>query len=402
MLHAPTNGTKRRSDQSSTHSVEPRQQDLHPQLGTSASTWATVAASSLPFPSAIGQRRPQLARLQSTYGNQAVLRMLRAQSIQPELTISEPRDTYEIEADGVAQQIMAGEAEAVVHAKSDVVTKRPLLPSIRSPEAFPQIDGTGGRPLLPVEERERPTTLQCAHGNRDGDFSRIAIFPLPRRQGASTGGRLASSDPSIPTVDGEEDFVDLPPAVGPSAPSPGPAATACDAPLSMSTVISGAFQGSLSMDDYYPDLVGGGYWQHGGSGGPFDTGTRAGSNAQLVGTIQIPCRPDLFSLAQTVKYVKTVRDGIHHPDEGKTMDDIAKSGRDASRPPFRQEFAEMGASGLAISMADPPSVSYGPASNIEWDRSFVTSLVGPGGRKDVSWSTSIRVVNGSVTRNTIS
>ena len=83
------------------------------------------------------------------------------------------------------------------------------------------------------------------------------------------------------------------------------------------------------------------------------------------------------------------------------MDDIAKSGRDASKPPFRQEFSA-GANTWAISMADPPSVSYGPSSNIEWDRSFVTSLVGPGGRKDVNWSTSIRIVNGSVTRNTIS
>jgi hypothetical protein len=168
----------------------------------------------------------------------------------------------------------------------------------------------------------------------------------------------------------------------------------------MSALTSGAFRGGLTMGDYYPDLVGRGYWEHGGTGGPFDTGTRAGANAQLIGEIQIPCRPDIFSLAQTVKYDKTVRDGVHHPDEGKTMDDIAKSGRDASRPPFRQEFG--GISGWAISMADPPSVTYGSASNIEWDRSFVTSLVGPAGRKDVRWSTSIRVVGGTVTRNTIS
>jgi hypothetical protein len=154
------------------------------------------------------------------------------------------------------------------------------------------------------------------------------------------------------------------------------------------------------MADYYPDLAGKGYWDHGGTAGPFDTGARVGANAQLVAEIHIPCDPARFSLAQTVTYVKTIRDGVHHPDEGKTMDDIAKSGRDASKAPFRQEF--MGTAGWAISMADPPSVTYGPSSNIEWDRSFVTSLVGPGGRSDVNWSTSIRVVNGSVTRNTIS
>jgi hypothetical protein len=236
----------------------------------------------------------------------------------------------------------------------------------------------------------------------------LSIAPAPLKLSRKCAGCGAGSAPmanvSIPIVDGEDDFVDQPTSsasdagVAPAA----PAAPTCGTPISMSAVISGSFQGGLSMDDYYPDLAGRGYWDHGSTGGAFDTGTRAGANAQLIGAIQqIPCDPAAFSLAQTVKYVRTRRDGVRHPDEGKTMDDIAKSGRDASKPPFRQEFSA-GANTWAISMADPPSVSYGPSSNIEWDRSFVTSLVGPGGRKDVNWSTSIRIVNGSVTRNTIS
>lgn len=173
----------------------------------------------------------------------------------------------------------------------------------------------------------------------------------------------------------------------------------CTQPMSMTKVVSGTFQGGLKMDDYYPDLVGRGYWDHGDSGGTWDTGSRVGANAQLFGTIPSPCRPEQFSLAQTVTYTRALFDGVSHPKEGIVQDDIAKSGRDASRPPFRQAWL---GGGYNISMADPPSIGYTSTSNIEFDRAFVTSLVGPGGRRSVGWSTSIRVVNGTVTRNTIS
>jgi hypothetical protein len=244
---------------------------------------------------------------------------------------------------------------------------------------------------------------ECAPASRVGlDFSKVPISPPV----CETCQSAAELEVALPTAGGDSEVIDEPPTNpstgGASGPSVGPAAPAvsiCDAPIGMTAVVSGAFQGGLSMDDYYPDLKGRGFWDHGGTAGPFDTGTWVGSNAQLIGEIRIPCDPAAFSLAQTVTYTKTVRDGVHHPNEGKTMDDIAKSGRDATKAPFRQEF--MGSAGWAISMADPPAVTYGPSSNIEWDRSFVTSLVAPSGRKDVSWSTSIRVVNGSVTKNTI-
>jgi hypothetical protein len=168
----------------------------------------------------------------------------------------------------------------------------------------------------------------------------------------------------------------------------------------MNKVISGAFLGGQTMDSYYPDLVGRGYYLHPGTAGPFDTGTRAGSNAQLYGVIPASCPAGTFSLAQTVTYRSKVINGVHDPREGVVQNDIAKSGRNASGAPFRQEWA--GGGGYIISMADPPSIGYGPGDNIEHDRDFVTSLVGPSGRASVNWSTSIRVSNGVVTRNTIS
>lgn len=173
----------------------------------------------------------------------------------------------------------------------------------------------------------------------------------------------------------------------------------CNEPVSMNKVVSGAFRGGLSMDDYYPDLTGRGLYAHPGTAGPFDTGTQVGANVQLLGDIRIPCAPAPFSLAQTVKYTRAIFDGAHDPLEGVVQNDVAKSGRDFSRAPARQEFN--GGAGRVISMADPPGAGYTGASNIEWDRDFVTSLTGPGGTKSVNWSTSIRVAAGTVTRNTI-
>lgn len=177
-------------------------------------------------------------------------------------------------------------------------------------------------------------------------------------------------------------------------------ASICDQPLSMNKVTSGNFLGGKTMDDYYPDISGGGYWAHGGTGGPFDTGSQVGSNVQLWGDIRIPCDPSRFQFAQTVKYTLANFNGVADPLVGVVQDDIAASRRDFSRAPSRQEFG--GGGGWVISMADPPSAGYGRSSNIEFDREFVTTLIAPTGRQSVTWSTSIRVVNGTVTRNTIS
>ena len=162
-------------------------------------------------------------------------------------------------------------------------------------------------------------------------------------------------------------------------------------------VTSGPFKGGLSLDDYYPDLVGRGFWSGGATAGTFDTGSRVGGKVQLVGTIPTTCDPTKFSLAQSVTRTRDRINGVTDPTEGQTLDDIAKSGRNASTTPFRQEFP-----GYSISMAEPPSIGYGPTTDAEWDRDFVTSLIGPGGRKSVSWSLSIRVAKGAVTKKTVS
>ncbi|MBV8299378.1 MAG: hypothetical protein JO083_07530 [Candidatus Eremiobacteraeota bacterium] len=162
----------------------------------------------------------------------------------------------------------------------------------------------------------------------------------------------------------------------------------------MTKVTSGKFQNGLNVYSYFPDLSGRGS----GDAGPFDTGTRVGSCVQLIGTFPSPCRPELFSLAQTVTYAKKVVNGAHDPKEGVAQDDIAKSGRDASTAPFRQDWL---GGGYNASMADPPATTYSATDNIELDRNWTTSLVGTGGRKSVDWSSSIRVVNGKVTQNTV-
>jgi hypothetical protein len=124
----------------------------------------------------------------------------------------------------------------------------------------------------------------------------------------------------------------------------------------------------------------------------------AGVNVQLYGTFPSPCRPELFSLEQTVTDDKAIVDGAHEPTEGKTRDDIAETKNDASGPPFRRDWLE---GGYNVSMADPPSLRYSKVRNVEWDQTFVTSLVGPGGKASVTWKTSIRVVDGKITRNTV-
>ena len=171
--------------------------------------------------------------------------------------------------------------------------------------------------------------------------------------------------------------------------------TSC-APVSMTKVVSGPFQGGKKMDDYYPDLVGKGYWDHGDTGGPFDTGTKAGSNVQLIGEYPSGCDKSKYTLGQTVTYDKAVFDGTHHSREGKTVDDIAKSGRDASKAPFRQEWDNK------ISMADPPSMDYSSTKEADFERSFETSLTGPGGAVSVKWQTAIQIRAGKVTKNTVS
>lgn len=256
--------------------------------------------------------------------------------------------------------------------------------------------------MLDWQEQKTDATLFPTTVSRFGhDFSRIPINNLVQENNSDYSHRdmVHSDKVNLPTAGESGEIVDEPQGgvtdQGPSLETNQTEYT-CDRPLSMRAVTSGSFEGGLTMASYYPDLAGRGFWQHGGTAGTWGTGTRVGANVQLIGSFQIPCRPNLYQFAQTVTYTRARFNGVRHPKEGVPQDDIAKSGRDFTRPPARQDWFNN------ISIADPPSIPYTATSNVEFDRSFATSLVGPGGRRSVNWSTSIRIVKGRVTRNNVS
>ncbi len=328
----------------------------------------------------------KIVQLQRTVGNQAVLRLLEANG-----SGEKERSTTDIARFGQQFSRMA------VH----TTTPMSVHPGVETGTS-----GGYGEPATGIEaNRGRSTAHDLSPMVHD--FGALRLLPV--RPPVARGGSQAD----IPVAGAPEaQIVDQPPAGGATPATPAPAAPAapalpasdsCAQPRSMNKVTSGAFLGGLTMDSYYPDLAGTGSYGHPGTGGTFDTGSRVGANVQLYGAIASPCLPDQFHLEQTVSRTRLRVNGAVQPDEGQTHDDIAKSGRDATHSPFRQEFLGGGTAplGYIISMADPPSTGYSPTSNIEHDRSFVTSLVGSGGRKSVNWSLSTRIVNGAVTRNVL-
>lgn len=267
-----------------------------------------------------------------------------------------------------------------------------------------------------VEQRDvrRHSTLETARSGHD--FSRIpvnATTPMPRDTFGFGTMRILPipASPTMPIADGGEQDVFEPPQSGSGSRGPviipeppTPASNSCSQPFSMDKIVSSSFLGGLTMDSYFPDLSGQGMWDHADTGGPFDTGTQAGGNAQLFGVIPSPCDPSQFHLEQTANPVRFRVNGVANPLEGTTFDDLKRSRRDFSIAPSRQDFLGGGTAplGYIITMADPPSVNYGPSRpEVERDTNFVSSLVGPGGRQSVSWSQSVRVTGGSVTRNTL-
>jgi hypothetical protein len=211
----------------------------------------------------------------------------------------------------------------------------------------------------------------------------------------------------IPLVGGGNDDIDLQPTHGGPGPTPtgdSPAATAadsCDQPRDMKKVTSGAFLGGLTIPSYYPDLAS---RRYPANAGPFDLGDRAGSAVQLIGVIPGPCAPSRFTVAQTYKVTRCRFNGVPSALEGQSGDDLARSGRDTSHAPFRQEFLGGGSAplGYIVSFADPPSIPYdATTTTAEFDVNFVSSLVGRAGRSSVAWSISVRIAGGRVTSNKV-
>jgi len=199
--------------------------------------------------------------------------------------------------------------------------------------------------------------------------------------------------------------VGAPPSPVPANPAT-PAGTECEKPNRMRAVTSGPLLDGLTMDDYYPGLSSQGFFANPESAGPWDTGTRCGVNVQLVGNLHLLCRDELFQFTQTVHHDKSVFNGKKDADDGKTQDDIAQSGGDYTKPPRRQARTADPESGdgsdvVHVSMADPPSLEYAKAPDVECDRTFVTGLIGPKGKAEVTWRVSMVVKDGKVLKNTV-
>ncbi|MBC8031573.1 MAG: hypothetical protein H7Z16_15930 [Pyrinomonadaceae bacterium] len=361
-----------------------------------ATQQTTSPKSAIPGRAHFGQSR-EVSSLQRLIGNQAVQRLSEA-------------NTRDVKEDSTTKITGFGHdfSQIPVHA----TTPMPVQPRVTTGVPGDHYDNAGDRRAEPAQDDHRPTDLDRAAQAPDDlardtfGFGTLRIIPIP----ASAAG--ARSSPTMPTADGGEQDIFVPPPTGggntaPANPSqvvPTPETDSCEQPRSMNKIVSGSFLGGLTMDDYFPDLSGQGFWAHAGTGGPFDTGTQAGGNAQLFGVIPSPCLPSQFHLEQTANPVRFRIGGVAHPLEGTTFDDIARSGRDFSRAPSRQEFLGGGAAplGFIISMADPPSVNHGPSRpDVERDTNFVSSLVGPSGRQSVSWSQSVHVAGGVVTVNTL-
>lgn len=198
--------------------------------------------------------------------------------------------------------------------------------------------------------------------------------------------------------------VTAPPPVGPGGKPSTPAAIECEKPYSMVAVTSGKFLDGLTMDDYYPGLRAKGYFSNPSTAGPWDTGSRCGVNVQLVGDMNLLCRDELFQFTQTIHHDKSIINGSPDADHGTTHDDIADSGGDYTKPPRRQaRTAARADSGslLHVSMADPPSLLYSRVRSAEWNRTFVTALVGPRGKAETTWRVSTVIKDSKVVTNTV-
>ena len=254
--------------------------------------------------------------------------------------------------------------------------------------------------------------LDKAADCRAHDFAKIPLYPKAPSEGQPESINPVAWQTDLPNDPGTN-ASPSPPVNNSAGDSGGEQQQnqgSCFSPGSMTKVTSGPLHGhlpdgnNLTMMDYFPDLVSKGYLKNIRTAGPFSTANHAGANVQLYGTIPSPCRPDDFSIAQTVTHVVNQINGVSTPKEGGSFDDIKESGRDPSKPPFRQEW--LGENGYNISIADipgygEPAKAFSSSTNIEVTKDFVTSLVGPGGSMSVDWSYRLKIENGIVIENEI-
>jgi hypothetical protein len=237
---------------------------------------------------------------------------------------------------------------------------------------------------------------QEADSNAHQGADRVANeIDLPQDQGAST--TFFPHGDSSGSITNSEQEQNSPTCFEPSGP--------------MTKVTSGRLHGKLqdgselSTLDYFPDQRGKGTMREIRTAGPFVRDNIAAANVQLYGTILSACRPELFSLRQTVTYTVDKEDGVSTAKEGTSVDDIKESGKDASKAPFRQDWLDD--EGYHISMADVPGyyelgrAAFSSYTNIELVKDFVTSLVGSAGETSVNWSYRLKIEDGKVIENEV-
>src|SRR6185369_1029756 len=114
-------------------------------------------------------------------------------------------------------------------------------------------------------------------------------------------------------------------------------------------VLSGPLEGGLSLEDYYPDLKGTDYLSsQPKQAGPFSNSSTVGAKVQITSKVTGPGSKCNFSQDVWVE-IETIG-GTNSGRAKKNYDDIKKSGRDQTKPPFRQDI------GGNPSMADPPQM----------------------------------------------
>ena len=108
MLQAPTPETKNSSEASRSSVPAEPEHVLHPRHGTLQNPYANGTPSDSRSPHLATHLQRHISGLHRTLGNQAVLHLLshRAPALQTKLTINQPGDQYEQEADHVADHVM--------------------------------------------------------------------------------------------------------------------------------------------------------------------------------------------------------------------------------------------------------------------------------------------------------
>ena len=140
-------------------------QELSPHVPTSAvPAWSGAADGGvLPGPDSGGIRR-QLTRLHSAYGNQAILRMLTpvVPVMQTKLTVNQPGDRFEQEADRVADQVM----------------RMTAAPTVQRTCSSGEDENKPQRKCAECEEEEKETALHRKETNAGPQFAPPSVHDV--------------------------------------------------------------------------------------------------------------------------------------------------------------------------------------------------------------------------------